>query len=91
MIVIPIIQSSQKRLRQSQRRHERNLQRKKKFKQLLRQIRHRSVAGQTAEAQELLPQLMQAVDKAARHHTIHPNKAARIKSRLMHRLQRPRP
>jgi ribosomal protein S20 len=33
---------------------------------------------------------MQAVDKAAKHHTIHPNKAARIKSRRTRQLQRSR-
>ncbi|MBE0635785.1 30S ribosomal protein S20, partial [Candidatus Bipolaricaulota bacterium] len=35
----------------------------------------------------LLPQLAKAVDKAAKRNTIHPNKAARIKSRWTQKVQ----
>jgi small subunit ribosomal protein S20 len=39
-------------------------------------------AGGASEAQQSLPQLQKAVDKAAARGVIHPNRAARIKARL---------
>jgi small subunit ribosomal protein S20 len=90
VMTIPIIKSSEKDVRRSLKRHERNTKRKQTFKHVVRQIQRHGAAGETAEATGLLPQLMQALDKAAKHHSIHPNKAARTKSRLMRRLQRSR-
>ena len=41
------------------------------------------IAGKSAkEAAAMLPELYQAVDKAAKGGTIHPNTAARMKSRI---------
>jgi ribosomal protein S20 len=43
--------------------------------------------GQIEEAQKAFPQFQKAVDKAAQRRTIHPNKAARLKSRFARRLR----
>lgn len=84
---IPNTRSAKKRLRQSLIRRERNLQRKQALRRVMKQYKKALAAGDQAKAQELVPELMKAADKAAKHRTIHPNKAARIKSRLMKRLQ----
>ncbi len=47
------------------------------------QVRSAIEAGDYAQAQNLMPKAASEVDKAARKRIIHPNKAARIKSRLM--------
>lgn len=53
----------------------------------MKQLKKAIAAGDKAKADGLVPELMKMADKAAKHRTIHPNKAARIKSRLMKRLQ----
>jgi len=87
VIGIPNTRSAKKRLRQSLARRERNLMRKRALKQAIKQLKRAIAAGDKQKAQELIPQLMKAADKAAKRRAIHPNKAARIKSRLMKRLQ----
>lgn len=68
-------------------RRQRNLKRKEALKWAIKRLKKAIAAGDRAKAQELVPQLMKAADKAAKRRVIHPNKAARIKSRLMRRLQ----
>lgn len=63
------------------------MKRKQALKRVVKQIEKRIVAGDKAKAQELISQLMKAADKAAKTGAIHPNKASRIKSRLMRKLQ----
>lgn len=43
-------------------------------------------AGEKEKARELLPKLMQAADRAAAKGPLHKNKAARIKSKWMRRV-----
>jgi small subunit ribosomal protein S20 len=74
-------------MRQNPVRRQRNLQRKRAIKQVMKELRRAIEAGDKAKAEELVPQLMSAADKAAQRRAIHPNKAARIKSRWMRRLQ----
>lgn len=45
------------------------------------------MAGDRAEAEAAMPEIVKAADKAAQRNVIHPNRAARIKSRLMKRLR----
>lgn len=45
-------------------------------------------AGEVEKARALLPEFMKVVDKTAARGTIHPNKASRMKSRIMRRLSR---
>ena len=86
MIRIPNIKAAEKALRQNVKRHARNLKRKEGLKKILKEMKKHLAAGDTAKAKALAPQMMQATDKAVAKGTIHRNKAARVKSRLMSQL-----
>ncbi|MBI1744484.1 30S ribosomal protein S20 [Candidatus Acetothermia bacterium] len=83
---IPNIKAAAKALRQNEKRRARNLKRKEGLKKIVKEMKRHLAAGDAAKARELAPQLMQATDKAVAKGTIHRNKAARIKSRLLSQL-----
>jgi small subunit ribosomal protein S20 len=87
VITIPNIASAAKRLRQSEKRRGLNRSRKATLKRVVKQIRLHLEAGEKNEAAALIPQLSKAADKAARRNTIHKNRAARIKSRWVKKVQ----
>jgi len=87
VIEIPNIRSAEKRLRQSEKRRLRNRARKRAVKKVIKQIRIHLAAGEKEEARALIPQLAKAADKAAQRHAFHKNKASRIKSRWMRKIQ----
>ncbi|MGH7708278.1 MAG: 30S ribosomal protein S20 [Vulcanimicrobiaceae bacterium] len=72
---MPNIKAAVKWVRQSEKRRQRNLATKTRLKTLFK----KAVAG----AAEALPSTESAFDKAAQKGIIHPNKAARKKSRLV--------
>lgn len=76
----------QKRHRQSLRRHERNRARLSATRTAVRQARESLAAGARDEAEAAVQQAASILDRTARRRTIHPNKAARTKSRLMRKL-----
>lgn len=80
---MPIIKSAKKRLRQDKKRATRNQQVAEQIKKLLKTMR-RSPSAKS------LQQLTSSLDKAAKTHLIHPNKAARLKSRLAKLLTKPK-
>lgn len=87
---MPITRSAKKALRQSFRRRARNLARKEAYKTLIKQIK-RLAPSDPQKAKDLLPQLYQALDKAAKTRAIEKNKASRLKSRisiLLNRLEK---
>ena len=86
VIQIPNIASAQKRLRQNVKRRGLNRSKKAEIRRVLKQIRLLLEANDKKAAAALLPELAKAVDKAAKRNTIHPNKAARIKSRWTHKV-----
>jgi len=86
VLAIPNKPSAAKRVRQNEKRHLRNLRRKRQIRLKMKQFDQHVTAGETERAKALVPELVKAVDKAAQHRSIHPNKAARIKSRLMKRV-----
>jgi len=86
VLAIPNKPSAAKRVRQNEKRRLRNLRRKRQIRLAMKQFDQHLAAGETEQAKALVPALVQAVDKAAQHRSIHPNKAARIKSRLMKRV-----
>jgi len=53
-----------------------------------REIRRLVASGQLEEAEKLLPNYQAAVDKAAQRRVIHPNRADRLKSRMVRRLSK---
>ncbi|MBU0595924.1 30S ribosomal protein S20 [Candidatus Bipolaricaulota bacterium] len=84
---IPNIASAKKRLRQSQKRRGLNRSKKNTIRRVVKEIRLHLEAGEKEAARELLPQLAKATDKAAKRNTIHANRAARIKSRWVKRIE----
>ncbi len=68
------------------RRRRRNDLRKSAIRYWRKQILRLLEAGNREEAQKLFPNFQKAVDKAASHGAIHPNKADRLKARLWKRI-----
>jgi len=79
---MPIKKSAKKALRQSKKRRARNLGRKKKIKDLTKEIRNLISQKKIKKAKALLPQIYKILDKAAKAGTIKKNTAARKKSRI---------
>ena len=72
---MPIIQSAIKKVRKDKVRTARNKKRELDLKSLIKKVR----VSKTAKD---LQAVFSALDKSAKVHLIHPNKAARLKSRL---------
>ncbi len=72
--------SALKELRKSLKRRQRNLMLKNRIKELRKNILKLLSEKKIDEAKNLLPLFYKAVDKAAKVHYIHKNKAARLKS-----------
>ena len=79
---MPIKKSAKKALRQSERRRIRNLQKKRKIKNLIKQVKVLVSQKKVEEAKKLLPQVYKLLDKAAKTGLIKENTAARKKSRI---------
>ncbi len=77
-----ITKSAKKALRQSVKRNIMNTQRKKKVKNLIKEIKVLVDEKKGEEAKKLLPQIYKALDKTAKKDTIKKNTASRRKSRL---------
>jgi small subunit ribosomal protein S20 len=76
--IVPNIKAAEKWQRQTERRAKRNLDVKTRLKTLFRKAKSNPEQASTVEAQ---------FDKAARKGIIHPNKAARKKSRLVRAIR----
>jgi len=81
-------QSAQKQVRNSYRKWLRNRHVKGKMRGALQMVREAIATGNAAEAQALMPKAASQLDKAAKKKVIHPNTAARKKSRLMKKLNK---
>lgn len=79
---MPITESAKKALRQSKKRRIRNLKKKRKIKKLTKQVGDLVDQGKIEQAKEMLPQVYQAIDKAAKTGVIKENTAARKKSKI---------
>lgn len=78
----PITKSAKKALRQNVKRRKRNVRRKEKIKDLIKEARVLVGQKKIEEAKKLLPQIYKALDKTAKVGTIKKNTAARKKSRI---------
>ena len=83
---MPITKSAKKALRQSLKRHQKNLQKKEAIKTLIKKIKKLTAAGKIEEAKALLPQTQKSIDKAAKSY-LHKRAASRKKSRLLAHIQ----
>ncbi len=82
---MPAHKSAVKRIKQSARNHEKNVQTKSALKTLRKDF-IALLASKKDEALKSIPALQSAVDKAAKRGVIHAKKAARLKANLMHRV-----
>ena len=71
---MPIIKSARKRVRIAQKATVRNAKTKRQFKSAIKSLAKKPSSQSVRNAQS-------AIDKAAKKHVIHKNKAARLKSR----------
>lgn len=83
---MPNTPSAAKRARQSERRRQRNQAIKSATRTAVRKAREALESGDVQQAISRLQDAASALDRAARKGIIHPNQAARRKSRLARRL-----
>ena len=79
---MPNTKSAHKRLRQSEERRSRNRSAKTSLRSQVRKVRESVAAGSIDTAQDALRLAARRLDQAGAKRLIHPNKAARLKSRL---------
>jgi len=84
------IQSAKKRIRQTERRTQRNRVYRASARTYIKRTRQLISDGDLDEAELVACQAYQTLDKAARRRVIHPRNAARRKGRLMAALDRAR-
>ena len=77
--------AAKKDLSQNKKRTARNTAKKNKVRNLTKQAL-KEIEAKSAEAEKIVTQLYKALDKAAKGNIIHPNKAARLKSRIRKQL-----
>jgi small subunit ribosomal protein S20 len=75
--------SAKKQIRKAQRQWLRNRYQKGQLRSAVKQLRQAIEEQDGTHAQALVPEAVSRLDKAAKNHVIHKNKAARLKSRLM--------
>jgi len=78
--------SALKRVRQTERRTERNRANKSHVRSALRELREALTAGNRENAEQVFRKTASTLDKAIQKGVIHGNTAARYKSRLSARL-----
>lgn len=79
---MPNTKSAAKAMRQSSRRHARNVKTKDLFKAAVKEVKKFIAAGKKSEAMEAMKKAMSALDKAAKKHVIKKGASSRKKSRL---------
>lgn len=83
---MPNHKSSEKRVRQSEKRRLVNKSNRGRLRTSIRKLRAAMTAGKTDELQTLLPETISTIDKAVQKGVLHRNAAARYKSRLTVRV-----
>lgn len=79
--------SAKKRAKQAIVRRERNFSQKSKLRTTIKKVLKASQGGDKTAALAALKETVVLADRAVNKNLIHANKAARIKSRLNHRLR----
>jgi len=85
---MPITKAAKKSLRKSLRRRIQNIQKRKKIKSLLKEVRNLISQKKTDEVKKLLPQVYKLLDKAGKTGLIKKNTASRTKSRITRTINR---
>ena len=79
---MPQRRTAKKELRKTKKRREHNLPLKGKVKSVVKKFKKSLGDGDAASRKKQLSEVYETLDKAAKKNIIHPNKAARKKSRL---------
>jgi len=79
---VPTTKAAAKALRQTKKNRLRNVKAISQIKSLVKATQKLAVAKKADEAAAKSIQAIKAIDRAAREHIIHTNRAARLKSRL---------
>jgi len=87
---MPNTKSAKKRLRQNIKRRLHNRSIKRSLRTQCRKVREVAAAGDFAKAEEEFRKACRLLDRAAAKRVIHPNAAARTKSRLSARIGKSR-
>jgi small subunit ribosomal protein S20 len=85
---MPNRKSAEKRLRQSLVRRSRNRMAKSEMRTQIRKVREAVDAGDIAKAETEYRVAAKKLDRAGIRNIIHPNRAARTKSRLQHLIKK---
>jgi small subunit ribosomal protein S20 len=85
---MPNTTSAKKRLRQNIVRRLRNRSAKSAMRSQIRRVREAVQSGDLEKAEQEFRLAAKKLDRAGASHVIHPNKAARLKSRLQHAIQK---
>jgi small subunit ribosomal protein S20 len=91
---MPRTRSAIRQMRKNERRREINRRNRSRFRTAVKNLRAALQAGAVDEAMRLLPRTFSILDKSVHKGVLHPNAAARYKSRLMaqlHELRRATP
>ena len=79
---MPNHKSSEKRVRQSEKRRVINRSHRTKVRTYIKKVRTAIASGSAEELQKVLPEAMSVIDKSVQKGVLHANAAARFKSRL---------
>jgi len=83
-----ITKGAKKAHRASLKKHVFNVRRKNTMNDVVKKVKKLIVAGETKEAQALIPTAYKVIDKAAKRGVIKENTASRKKSRLVAAIKR---
>ena len=79
---MPNHKSSEKRVRQSEKRRAINRGHRTKVRTYIKKLRAALDSGQSADIKQVLPEAISVIDKSVQKGVMHKNAAARYKSRL---------
>ena len=79
---MPNHKSSEKRVRQSEKRRVINRSHRTKVRTYIKKVRTALATGKADEVQNVLPEAISVIDKSVQKGVMHKNAAARYKSRL---------
>lgn len=79
---MPVIKSARKQMKQNRKRRAQNFPVRSELKTILKKVLGLIKDGKLKEAEELIPSVYSIIDTACKKNIIHPNNAARKKSRI---------
>lgn len=85
---MPNVESARKRLRQNEKRRERNRSAKSAMRTFIKKVRTAADAGDATAVEQALVPAMKAIGKNGKKRIIHPRKASRLMSRIQKRANK---